>query len=153
MKRSPEKKKLEEILRSSKLVAGGFLGSDNRDLDEIIACDAVQISRLGYTKEQIAGRMREITAAGVARLGMAVVVEGKIEVKVDEWKGMIVCPWPHQGRYAKRITIARDVKSGRIIRWSDLNTHMIGQHGFFEGKGSLFRLEPGKLVEIIFCND
>jgi hypothetical protein len=37
-----------------------------------------------------------------------------------------------------------------IIRWSDLSLHFIEAHGFFQGKGSPFRLEPRGLVEALF---
>ena len=39
MKRSPDRVKLEQTLRASKLVAGGFLGEDTRLLEEILAAD------------------------------------------------------------------------------------------------------------------
>ena len=35
MKQSPGSKKLEEVLRSSKIVAGGFMGMDERSVEEI----------------------------------------------------------------------------------------------------------------------
>ena len=47
MKESPQNKKLEEILRSSKLVAGGFMGNDDRSVSEIIDSDKNELSRLG----------------------------------------------------------------------------------------------------------
>jgi len=39
MKQSPQDKNLEGMLRSGRLVAGGFLGTDTRSLEEIIAED------------------------------------------------------------------------------------------------------------------
>jgi hypothetical protein len=126
------------------------MGSDTRDVLEIIDADCAELSRLGVTKEQLAGRMREITAKAVAGLGTWVQIDEKTEARVTEARGSLVCPWPHPGRYLKRVTIVRDVESGRSICWSDLNTHMIGEHGFFEGKGSEFRIEPGELIERVF---
>ena len=35
------------------------------------------------------------------------------------------------------------------ITFTDLHIHLIGSHGFYEGKGSLFRLNPEELVVII----
>jgi len=52
MKESPQTRKLEQILRSSKLVAGGFMGDDSRSFNEVIETDCFQISKLGYTTEQ-----------------------------------------------------------------------------------------------------
>jgi hypothetical protein len=150
MKESPQIQKLEAVLRSSKLVAGGFMGTDRRGLSEIIEADAVQISRLGFTIKQIAARMQEITDIAKATLGNWVDLDDKHRVRVDEAKGIIVCPWPHPGRFAKRVTIVNNIESDENIHWSDLNIHLIAEHSFFEGKGSTFRIEPDILAKIIF---
>jgi hypothetical protein len=69
---------------------------------------------------------------------------------VDEAKGFLVCPWVHPGRFDKRVTTLKNIESGKTIRWSDLNIHLIARHGFFEGIGSAFRLEPAEFVRLIF---
>lgn len=150
MKESPHDRKLEELLRSSRLAAGGFMGHDNRSVSEVIDADAAELSRLGFTKEQVAERMRQITQVAISGLGTWVQVNDDLEGKVDEAKGRLICPWPHKGQLVKRITVVKVIKTGESIRWSDLNTHLISEHGFFEGKGSNFRIEPRELVRIIF---
>jgi hypothetical protein len=69
---------------------------------------------------------------------------------IIEVKGRIPCPWPHAGSYAKRVTTMEDTKTGREILWSDLNIHLIAEHNFFEGRGSPFRIDPQKIIEMIF---
>jgi hypothetical protein len=150
VKESPESKKLEEILRSSKLVSGGFMGEDSRSVSEVIAADAAELSRFGYTREEVAKRMQEMTGAAIKALGNWIVIDEKRRASVEEAKGPLVCPWPHSGRYDKRVTTVKNIETGESIFWSDLNIHLIGEHGFFEGKGSAFRVEPKKLVKIIF---
>ncbi|MHC4693618.1 MAG: hypothetical protein ACYS67_12825 [Planctomycetota bacterium] len=150
MKESPQDRKLEWLLRSSRLAAGGFMGHDTRSVWEVIDADAGELSKLGLTKEQVAERMQEITQVAISGLGSWVQVGGDLEGKVDEAKGWLVCPWPHKGKLAKRITIVKVIETGETIRWSDLNIHLIGEHGFFEGKGSDFRIEPREIVRIIF---
>ena len=150
MKNPPDIQKLEAILRSSKLVANGFMGDDPRGVMEIIEADVSTLSKLGYTTEQVARRMQEITNMAIPHLGNWVRIDPQRQVRVDEAKGLLVCPWPHAGRFAKRVTIVRLIDSGRSIHWSDLNIHLIEKHGFFEGTNSAFRLEPKELVKIIF---
>ncbi len=150
MKKSPQMQKLEETLRSSKLAAGGFMGSDSRRVTEVIDADAARVAELGLTAERIAVRMQEVTDIAKSGLGNWVEVDDKRQAMVEEAKGAIVCPWPHSGRFAKRVTTVRWVESGEDIRWSDLNIHLIAEHGFFEGKGSAFRIEPENLVKVIF---
>jgi hypothetical protein len=116
----------------------------------VIDADAGELSKLGLTKEQVAERRQEITQVAISGLGSWVQVGGDLEGKVDEAKGWLVCPWPHKGKLAKRITIVKVIETGETIRWSDLNIHLIGEHGFFEGKGSDFRIEPREIVRIIF---
>mgnify|MGYP006289901151 FL=1 len=150
MKESPDLARLEELLRSSRLSASGFLGTDPRPLQEIIDTDAALIDELGLSKKQVATRMREITDAAKTGLEMTVDVNDAVEAYVYETRGRIVCPWPHPGAYDKTVTVARRKDKDVQARWSDLNIHMIEAHGFFEGRGSPFRLEPTVLAEILF---
>ncbi|MBN1257113.1 MAG: hypothetical protein JXA52_05350 [Planctomycetes bacterium] len=150
MKESPQRRELEEVLRSSKLVAYGFMGMDTRHLSEIIDNDLAEVSRAGYTLEQLAGRMQEITDQAATRFGGWVEINENLRARVVEAKGRLVCPWPHPGRFNKRVTMVEHLKTGETISWSDLNIHMISEHGFFEGKGSAFRLEPEELFQMIF---
>lgn len=150
LKRPPDVQKLEEVMRSSKLVMGGFLGPDKRALYDIIEEDISALGRLGYSAEDVATRMRQLTDMGAQGLGTPVTVEGRFEVTVEEHKGLNVCPWPHGGGIRKRITTVRKLDSGKLLRWTDLGIHMIRHHGFFEGRGSLYRLEPRELAESLF---
>lgn len=149
MKESPQDKKLDEILRSSRLVAGGFMGCDTRSVSEIVDADEVKLSKLGFTRKQVAERMRQITNIAKTGLGTWVRIDESLEAKIDEARGLLVCPWPHPGTFLKRITSIRQTETGASIQWSDLNIHLIGEHGFFEGRGSNFRIEPAELVAII----
>jgi hypothetical protein len=150
MKQPPDTQKLEKILRSSKLVAGGFMGTDPRSVSEIINDDTFELTGLKITTEKIAERMKEITNAAIPALGEWVQAGHDLEAKVEEARGWLSCPWPHPARFAKRVTYVRNSASGQNIQWSDLNIHLIEKHNFFEGKGSEFRIEPKELVEIIF---
>ena len=150
MKESPETRKLEQILRSSKLVAGSFMGCDPRSVAEIIDADAFEVSKLGYTTRQLSARMQEISDVAKRGLGTWVEIDARHRAMVEEVRGSTACPWPHPGRFIKRITTTEHLDTGRTIRWTDLNVHLIAEHGFFEGLGSAFRIEPGELVKVIF---
>jgi hypothetical protein len=149
MKKSPYEQKLEKLLRSSKFSASGFLGKDKRSLWEIIDADAAEIARAGITMEELAQRMQEITDIGKAGLGDWVDAGAGLQVSVDDNRGMVPCPWPHHVRCLKRITTVKHAQSNTEIRWSDLNIHLIKAHGFFEGKGARFRIEPQALLTML----
>ncbi len=149
-KRSPQLQRLEEVLHSSKLVSGGFMGSDNISVLDVIDADLAELSQLDITAERIAARMQEITDIAKAGLGNWVKIDENRQAMTEEAKGSLVCPWPHPGKFAKRVTTVKLNKSGQTIRWSDLNIHQIAEHSFFEGKSSAFRIEPKKMMKIIF---
>ena len=150
MKKSPQFRKLEEMLKNPKFSATGFMGNDRRTLWEIIDGDSADVCRAGKTMEEVADRMQEITNVGVEGLGDWVPVGQSLLVMVDDNRGVIPCPWPHHVRCLKRITTVHNISTDRKLRWSELNVHLIREHGFFEGKGSPFRLEPSVLIETIF---
>jgi hypothetical protein len=95
--------------------------------------------------------MRELTDLAKPRLGAWIDdTSGKLRIKSEDFKGALVCPWPHPGNYDKRITTVRHLESSKQACWTDLNIHMIAEHGFFEGKGAFFRIEPAEIVSILF---
>lgn len=153
MKKSPQQRKLERLLRSSKFSASGFMGRDRRSLWEIIDEDAAEIAKRGKTMEEVAARMEQLTDFAKQGLGDWIHISKNVHVSIDDNRGMIPCPWPHRARCLKRITTARHIPSDTVVRWSDLNIHLIKEHGFFEGKGSPFRIEPDVLMDIIFSKD
>ena len=148
-KMAPEAARLDAILRSSRLVRGGFMGPDRRPVDEVIAADAAVLARLDRTAAEIAQRMRAIMQLADEGLGTPVNVGDKLEARVTDSRGRISCPWPHAGHYDKTVVFVRRTDTGESIRWSALNVHLIEAHGFFEGRGSSFRLDPRKLAEMI----
>ncbi len=150
MKQSPEAVRLDMTLRSSALVAGGFMGDDPRSVSEVMDADAGALSRLGVTAGEVAARMREITDKAATAESTWVEIDANREAVVNDTRGSLPCPWPHEAWFLKRVTTLRRKDTGKTVRWSELNIHMIAAHGFFEGKGSLFRTEPADLVEILF---
>lgn len=150
MKQGPDIQELDVTLRVSTLVAGGFMGDDPRSVTEVIDADAGELSRLGVTDKQLAARMKEITDKAAPAQGTWAEVLPGLEAQVDETRGATPCPWRHRGRYFKRVTTVRRKGSEKVLRWSDLSAHMIAVHGFFEGKGSMFRIEPADLVQMLF---
>ena len=151
MKQSPRDKKLEEVLRSTHLVAGGFMGSDSRHPIEVIEQDMTELENAAMTTTRLAERMAELTELAKPQLGNWIdCADVKLRVKSEDFKGALVCPWPHSGTFDKRITTVEHLETGQQLTWTDLNIHMIAEHGFFEGKGAFFRIEPAEIVSILF---
>jgi hypothetical protein len=150
MKQSPQDKKLDEVLHASILVAGGFMGSDRRTAQEVIEADRATLESLGIRAAPLAQRMREVTRVAESGLGTWVDWAGGLRVMVEDYKGDLVCPWPHGGHYHKRVTTLECPHTHNKLMWTDLNVHLIEAHGFFEGRGSAFRVEPLEAVRFLF---
>ena len=149
MKRTLQQKKLDQLLHSSQIVHGGMMGEDQRTFEEVIEADLAVIEQLDYTKEAIGQRMAELTELAIPSFGNWFSVNDNLRVYVDDYKGRLICPWPHKGVFCKRLTYAQRTDLDKTIVWTELGAHMILEHGFFEGKGSVFRLEPEDLISII----
>jgi hypothetical protein len=150
MKKSPQQDKFDRMLDASKFSASGFMGSDTRTVWEIIDADMTTLEKLKTTKEKVAARMQEITDQGIQGLGDWIAASDTIRVRVDDTRGSIPCPWAHGVRCAKRITTIERTDTGQTLHWSDLSIHLILEHGFFQGKGSPYRLEPEYLVDALW---
>jgi rubredoxin len=149
MKQPPNIQQLEAFLRTSAIVAGGFMGADPRPLIEIIETDIAELAMLDTTPAQLGHRMAEISRQAVAGLGTPVAVAPGLEAVAEESRGILVCPWRCHDRASKTVTTVSRA-DGIMIRWSDLSAHMIAAHGFFQGHGAAYRLEPREAVSVLF---
>lgn len=149
MKQTPQMEKIEENMRPGVITLSGFLGNDDRKLIDILIDDDALVKRLGYTHKGIAEKMIEFRRKGLAGLGDFVTVDNHFEVRVDSVRGKLPCPFGDPGVFPKVNITVRNLKSGKELTYTDLNIHLILVHGFYEGKGSLFRLEPEDLITIL----
>jgi hypothetical protein len=149
VKQSPELDRVEQNMRPMCLCAEGFLGDDPRRLIEILTEDQGTVNSLGLSHEVIAQRLRGITEEARGGWGDPVVVEEKFEVQVHEARGKIPCPWGHPGLYPKTHVRLKKMETGDDLVWSDLTIHLIEAHGFYQGRGSPYRLDPSTVKRIL----
>lgn len=139
----------QAAMAPGKITLDGFLGTDARNLIDILIADNAAVERLGYDHADLAARMEYLRDAGARGLGEYVTVDKMYEVKVDSVRGKLPCPFGDQAFIPKVNTTVRRKKDGLILIYSDLHIHMIREHGFYEGKGCLFRLEPADIVTVL----
>lgn len=127
----------------------GFLGDDTRHIHDIIEEDAHTLAQLNVSPEQIADRLQYFIEEGKKGLETPVDLED-FRTQVIWRRGMLPSPFGDPKRlYHKIVATVRNKKRQKEITYSQLNVHMIRDHGFFEGKGSVFRLEPEEVIEIL----
>jgi hypothetical protein len=147
MKRNPSLAAVRQRMAPGRLSATGFLGEDERPLDEIVAADLAQLDESGVTPSQIADLLDELHR--VADEGLEAprpACDGRASAEVVESMGRISCPFACGVRSHKAVV---HVKAGSIdLYFTPLHAHLIREHGFFQGRGSEFRLEPRDLVAL-----
>jgi len=149
MKQTANMLSIQEMMQAGKLTAEGFLGTDTRNLTEILLADQAVVNELGLTFKEIADKMQAITDIGLKMTEAVLPVNEEFAVQVDEYMGFIPCPFADNYQAAKRNTLLKNRRTGAAVHWSDLNIHMIREHGFFEGVGSYFRLDPAYLISFL----
>jgi hypothetical protein len=149
MKQEPELTKIQELMRPGKLSATGFLGEDRRPLSEILEEDRLALYNLGLSCHFIAHVLEKLMYKGREGFGNPVKAGVDLVITVDENRGVIPCPFRH-GYLAKKIDVAvKNVEKSKQLRFSDLSIHLIKEHGFFQGKGSVYRIEPQEILNTL----
>lgn len=149
MKQTVQMERIQEKMRPGVITRDGFLGSDRRKLIDILIEDDEAVKRMDLTHQRIVGRMIELRDAGMRGLGEFVEVPPHYEVRVDSVRGKLPCPFGDPGIFPKTNIMIRNTRLGRELTYTDLHIHLIGSHGFYEGTGSPFRLEPAELAEVL----
>lgn len=149
MKQTADMQIIQDKMQPGKLTAEGFLGTDTRNLRDILLADQETVNRLGVTHEEIARRMQAITDVGKKMTEALLPLSEGYAVQVDEYMGAIPCPFGDNHNADKRNTLVKNLKTGAAVHWTDLSIHMIRAHGFYEGIGSYFRLDPAYLLEFL----
>jgi hypothetical protein len=149
MKQTEQMKEIQERMKPGVITLDGFLGSDGRNLTDILEEDDAEIKRLGLSHEQIAARMKELRMAGKEGMGDFVAVEPHYEISVDIARGKLPCPFGHRGLIRKSTIKVRNLEKSREITYTDMNIHMIEAHGFYQGKGSKYRIEIRDIIDVL----
>jgi hypothetical protein len=149
MKQTVQLRKIQEKMAPGVITRDGFLGQDQRNLVDILVQDDGLVRRLGFSHQALAQRMIELRDAGLPGLGDYIDVAPHFEVRVDSVRGKLPCPFGDPGIFPKTNTTVRNRKTGRELTYTDLHIHLIGSHGFYEGLGSPYRLEPEVLAAVL----
>lgn len=156
---SPEDKdrkgNLLERLGGGVLCREGFLGADPRPLAEILADDQAAVERCGTTHEELARRLKAICQAAREAFGAEVAVksgkgvEGGLKAIHREAMGHIPCPWGDGERFPKGEVELLCTATGQRLLLTPLSIHLIERHGFYQGRGSRYRIDPAAACRLV----
>ena len=149
MQLSPQDKNLLERLGPSKLSGSGFLGHDRRPVEEIVADDLRTLEQRGVNLETFVDRLTRIyRTAGSAFGGEVGVGPGLTAVWYDA-KGEIPSPFRGDGRYEKGEAVVEQKSTGKTFIVTALSIHLIERFGFFQGRGSRYRIDPATVIDLL----
>ncbi|OIP89743.1 MAG: hypothetical protein AUK55_13965 [Syntrophobacteraceae bacterium CG2_30_61_12] len=147
---SPDLDQVEARMRPSPDFRHGYLGRDQRRLIQILTAGEARVRALGLSHEAIADRLDQLTLGAQSGYGETVLLEQKYIVTATVARGKIPCPWDHPGLYRKtHIDLRRTDSDDRLV-WTDLSIHLIREHGFYQGEGSPYRLDPEAIHRVLF---
>jgi hypothetical protein len=127
---------------ASKFSADGFLGSDPRPVDEIIADDTRDLEQAGISRHDLVAALEAAYKKSRDALGAIVEVAPSVQGEFFESRGRIPCPFRGCGVFEKGEASLSAADSHKPVFVTSLGIHMIAAHGFFQGRGSRFRIGP-----------
>lgn len=147
MKQNPSESAVRERMAPGALTLDGFLGNDTRPLDDIISADVDFLADGGVSRAAIADLLEEIHEGADANQEAPIsLYDGAVTAQATEVRGRIPCPFG-DGHLAHKAVI--DIRAaGCELRITPLGIHMLREHGFLQGRGTEFRVEPESLLEL-----
>ena len=148
MKETPEDKSLEDRLGASKFSGEGFLGTDHRPFDEIVAADLHDLAQLGVSKAALLAALRYAYEKARAALGGEVEIRPGMTAIAHESMGRIPSPFLGDGVFEKG-DVVLTAANGEQIVLTALGLALIEKHSFFQGRGSRYRVEPDRAAALL----
>jgi hypothetical protein len=149
MKESPSNHFLRHNLEPSRFAAEGFLGEDPRPVQEIIAADLATLEHAGVTLEQLVAALREAFGKGRAGLGSEVDLGNHLTAVYHESMGRIPSPFRGEGVFEKGEVVVINGTTHDTLALTALGIELIARHGFFQGIGSPYRIDPRKAIDTL----
>ncbi len=138
---------LESSMRPGKLSKAGFLGDKERLL-EIMAADNDWVVKAGLTHQEIARHLRVLSAVSRAESEPFVYRGTRFRAKLIQFDGFQESPF-NDGTKASDDVGLENLDNGEWIRYSLLVPMMIERYGFYEGKGTSYRVDPKQVVKLL----
>ena len=148
MQETPEDKSLEERLGASKFSGEGFLGTDHRPVDEIVADDLRTLDRLGVPAGRLLAALRDVYDKAQAEFGGEIDVRPGVTAVAHESMGRIPSPFRGDGVFEKGDVVVTAADGEQLVLTA-LGLALIEKHRFFQGRGSRYRIDPAQAVRLL----
>jgi hypothetical protein len=149
MKRSLFEKELMTSLGPSLFSGSGFMGRDTRSLEEIVAEDLAFLKRKGVAKERLLAALEEAYDKAKSAFGATVEIRPGVTAVFHESMGRVPSPFPGEGVFEKGEAVVTEHKTGARLIITQLSLHLVEKHGFFQGAGSRYRIDPDRAIDML----
>jgi hypothetical protein len=149
---------LERRMRPGAFSHKGFLGRQER-LEDVRAADAQRVEELGFSTEELAASLEALLmeALSASDFWSPQAHRGHFETAIVEYFGYQECPWlsPHDRWNCSKAEFTsidwriQNLRTGDRLSGPGLIVHLIREHGFFEGRESPYRVDPGDIVRVL----
>ena len=140
---------LEKDMRPGAYATKGFLGGQEKLLDLLVEDNRHVVEQLGLTHQVLARHLRALGEASSKAAGKEFRYHGrrfKGSVRYSKWYQ--ASPF-RDGTITNAAAIIDNLDSEQRLEFSLLMPDLIERYGFYEGKGTPYRLEPRKVVEFL----
>ncbi|MCC6417329.1 MAG: hypothetical protein IT429_03680 [Gemmataceae bacterium] len=151
---------LEKDMRPGQLSRLGFLGKDESLLDVLAMDNGYVVEQLGLTHQELARHLhvlgavalrqyRADTKAGRKPAGREILYHGKrFKLTAACFRGLITSPFEDDTKTNCEATV-QNVGTGKKLTYSLLIPHMVERYGFYEGKGTPYRVDPRAILDVL----
>lgn len=139
---------LEKDMRPGESSTKGFLGKDENLLDILAMDNDFVLDKLGLTHQELSRHL--LLLAAIAEKGnKEIVYHGQgFKLKFVAFRGVVLSPFEDGTKTNKEVEIT-NVKTGKTVKYSVLVPVMMERYGFYEGKGTPYRVDPRQIVETL----
>ena len=148
MKLSPEDQRLVHNLKPSKFSKEGFLGTDTRSWEEIIADDLYTLKKAGVSQELLVQALKDAYQKAKEAFGAEIEIRKNVKAVFHESMGRIPSPFCKDGLFEKGEAVITDSTSNLSLVITSLGINLIENHDFFQGRGCRFRIDPLVAIKI-----
>jgi hypothetical protein len=144
---------LEKLMRPGAASSAGFLGKDEKLLEVMAADNKSVVDELGSTHQELARHLHAMGAVWVWQLKnnqfeAEFLYHGrKFKVKGVATLGFQDSPFGDGTKSGSDVTVY-NLSSGKELGYALLVPYMVERYGFYEGKGTSYRVDPRKVVEV-----
>jgi hypothetical protein len=145
---------LEKDMRPGASSTAGFLGKEESLLAVMAADNSYVVDELGLTHQELAKHLRAFERIFLLQFkekgsAGAFLYNGRaFGVGVESWFDLQGSPFGDNTATAVDVTVT-NLHNGKVLKYSGLVPLMMERYGFYEGKGTSYRVEPRDIVQTL----